>query len=910
MADNEKKQTVTTVWRADVAQFKKSIAEATAEMKLANAGFEAATAGMDDWSKSTEGLEAKIKQLAAVTEANNKMLEAYKGQLAATRKAKESLTKEAEDLAKAMADMKAAGKESSEEYKELSKQFASCEKDIAKITKAETDLATKMLKAEAAAKKSAKEMDKYGDQLKEVENAAGGVENVMDDITDAVEDAADAAEDAGDGFTIFKGILSNLASSAVLKGLDLIADGVQSITEGLLDACSAADQLKSATNDFSTQTGIDTDENPQYKKAIQNIYTDNYGDSYSDIANSMATVKQTTGITDADSLERMTRDALLLRDVFGFDIQEQMRTVDMLMTQFGVSAETAFNLVAQGAQSGLNKNGDLLDTINEYSVHYKQLGYDAEQMFNSLANGADAGTFSVDKLGDAVKEFGIRSKDGSASSIEAFEMLGLNGDVMTDHFAAGGEKAEAAMEIVIQRLLSMDDAVAQNAVGVALFGSAWEDLGVEGIAALSDMEGSISSTTDAMQEINNVKFDSVGAAIEGIKRKLETYIFIPIGEKILPKVSEVAGKFEEWLEDPATQQAIEELTTALANFVTNGLEMILDGAMWFIENKDIIIAGLVGITTAFGAFKVASLITTVVTALQGMGTAAALAAAKQWLLNTALLANPIGLIIALVAGLVAAFVTLWNNSEEFRNFWIKLWEGLKDAVGDAVEWLRKKLDALGQFFKDMWEGIKQGFKGAVKWIGEKISEIGRFFTETLPETLLSAVDALFQVGYNLIAGLIEGILSAVGWLWDTITEIGNGIVDWFCDVLDINSPSRRIRDVVGKMIPPAIGIGVEANADTALKSIRKFGNDIVKNLDVSGVSDKLSVIREGFTGGTVKVAAEAIPAGVGGGNTTRTTNHKSVTYAPTFKYNKPLNSKEIYRQNKNMLGKIVGVDND
>ena len=120
---------------------------------------------------------------------------------------------------------------------------------------------------------------------------------------------------------------------------------------------------------------------------------------------------QTSGEVDPTKIEELTQNALMLRDTFGFDIQEQMRAVNMLMDQFGLSGEEAFNLIAQGAQNGLDKNGDLLDSINEYSVHFKSLGLDAEDMFNSFANGADAGTFSVDKLGDAVKDFGIRVKD-------------------------------------------------------------------------------------------------------------------------------------------------------------------------------------------------------------------------------------------------------------------------------------------------------------------------------------------------------------------------------------------------------------------------------------------------------------------------------------------------------------------
>ena len=92
----------------------------------------------------------------------------------------------------------------------------------------------------------------------------------------------------------------------------------------------------------------------------------------------------------------------------------------------------------RGRRGGLDKNGDLLDSINEYSVHFKSLGLDVEDMFNSLQNGAAAGTFSVDKLGDTIKEFGIRAKDGSDSTKEAFKTLGLDVDATSAAFAAGG----------------------------------------------------------------------------------------------------------------------------------------------------------------------------------------------------------------------------------------------------------------------------------------------------------------------------------------------------------------------------------------------------------------------------------------------------------------------------------------
>ena len=85
--------------------------------------------------------------------------------------------------------------------------------------------------------------------------------------------------------------------------------------------------------------------------------------------------------------------------------------------------------------------------------------------------------------------------------------------------------------------------------------------------------------------------------------------------------------------------------------------------------------------------------------LAGMSAAEAIAAAKTWLLNTALLANPIGLVVAAIAGLVAAFVVLWNKSEKFRNFWINLWDIVKGTA--EVAW-----EEISGFFKNAWIAIK------------------------------------------------------------------------------------------------------------------------------------------------------------------------------------------------------------
>lgn len=305
-----------------------------------------------------------------------------------------------------------------------------------------------------------------------------------------------------------------------------------------------ADEVKGAMNKVQTSTGATVEEMEGLEQTLLNIYAANFGESLDDVAESMSEVKKQTGLT-GEALEEATKQALLMRDTFGMPIQESIRAVDMLTRQFGVTSEEAYNLIAQGAQEGLDKNGNLLDTINEYAPHFQSIGLSADEMFNSLANGAETGVFDIDKLGDAIKEFGIRTKDLSKSSLEAFDMLGLNGKEISAQFARGGEDAKRAFEKVAAGLGGVKDPLKQNIIGVGLFGTQWEDVGAKGILALTDVTGGMKGTKKTLEEINKIKYDTFGEAVAGIGRQLQVGIMVPLGEKVLPSLSNFANWFSD-----------------------------------------------------------------------------------------------------------------------------------------------------------------------------------------------------------------------------------------------------------------------------------------------------------------------------------------------------------------------------
>ena len=139
------------------------------------------------------------------------------------------------------------------------------------------------------------------------------------------------------------------------------------------------------------------------------------------------------------------------------------------MKHFGINADEAFNLIVQGSQNGLDFSGEMLDTINEYSVQFAKAGFSATDMFNILYDGTQTGAWNLDKIGDAVKEFNIRLTDGSQSSIMHKKELGFNADNVAQSMANGGEGAKKTYQDVINKIVDMDNKQQQNLVGTALF---------------------------------------------------------------------------------------------------------------------------------------------------------------------------------------------------------------------------------------------------------------------------------------------------------------------------------------------------------------------------------------------------------------------------------------------------------
>lgn len=379
-----------------------------------------------------------------------------------------------------------------------------------------------------------------------------------------------AESSAGKLGTIAKtGAKTIAAGFAVVGGAAIAAGGY---------AINLANDVDQAMNSFVASTGIAESEMESYQDVLEKIYANNYGEDFQDIADSMALVNKNLGDLSDEQLQTVTESAFALRDTFEYDVAESTRAAKAMMDNFGVSGEEAMSMIAAGAQNGLDYSGELIDSINEYSVQFGKLGFTADDMFKIFEKGAETGAWNLDKVGDAVKEFSIRAIDGSDSTAEGFTKIGLNADDMAAKFGKGGETAKKAFGETLKALSSIEDPLEKDAAGVALFGTMWEDLGSEAVEALADIEGGAYDAGDALNGIKEVKYDDLGSMLEGLKRSVEMLV-LPLGEELIPVFTELIEDILPVVEDvlPDVIDAFETFLDPLLEMAGEALPGIIDG---------------------------------------------------------------------------------------------------------------------------------------------------------------------------------------------------------------------------------------------------------------------------------------------------------------------------------------------
>ena len=708
-----------------------------------------------------------------------------------------------------------------------------------------------------------------------------------------------------------EGMRGTISAASVAMG-NMLADMGKKALSVFGNMVTSGDQFNQAISQMAASTGAVGGELDSMREAVKGVYADNFGESYEDAANAVAEVSKQTGLM-GDALQSATEGAMALSDTFGFEVNESTRAASALMDNFGVSAEEAYNLIAVGAQNGADQNGDLLDTLNEYSTQYSALGLSAEQFTQSLISGAQSGAFSIDKVGDAVKEFNIRCKDGSESTAEGFEMIGMSADDMAQRFAAGGDTAQAAFFETVKALDGIADPVAKNQAAIDLFGTQFEDLQANLLPMLASMEDASGVAYDALGQINEVKYDDIGSAMEGLKRtigaatldirsNLSSGLADAVGGfvNVLRSADGDAGKVFDGLVE-AGKTALAAIEPVLQNWIAKGKD-IIDKIVTGIQNnmpliqekaKEILQALINGMMDKVGMIVEIGLpiLQTLIQGLAEHATELAQGAAEMLTGLVAALptlgAAAIDIINALISGLTAAlsllieylpeiitaivtFITenLTPLIEAAIQIIMALLNGILDnldlLIGAAVDLVFALVDALVDNLDPLIDAALQIIDSLIDYLLEddnlqKLITMGLtlvykigvgiakaawkllFAVFEIRDTLKQKFEEIdwWELGKQIIVGLIDGLKNGIGMIGEAVADVAGEIWDGFKDFFGIHSPSRLMRDSIGKFLLPGVAVGMEMTTDTTAGDINRSLRDMMHDVDVDSVQMQL-----------------------------------------------------------------------
>lgn len=529
---------------------------------------------------------------------------------------------------------------------------------------------------------------------------------------------------------------------------------------------------------LQAKTGATAGQMKQLGKVVQSVYKNNFGESVDDVAVSISEVQRIMKLPQKE-LQAVTESAISLRDVFDYDVAESARAAEAIIKNFGTTGQEAYNLIAAGAQKGLDYSGELLDSISEYSVQFKKIGFDANDMFNLFQQGAESGAWNLDKVGDAVKEFSIRAIDGSDKTVGAYQKLGLNAEKVMAKFAEGGEGARTEFAKVTQKLMDVNDKVARDAIGVALFGTMWEDLGTDAVEALSKVNDQAFATGQEMKNLQKAKYTNLGDAFQGIGRVIEVSV-LPIANKLANKIAEY-------------QPEIEKAVNAAVAKVSELLPYVAKAGSFIKDHINQIIPVVISLGSAIGMLKFAKMAKAAVDfgkKIKGLHlimkaqtamTKAAVVAQKAWTvakiagktaarglgLAIKFMTGPIGLAITAFAAIVTAGVLVYKN-----------WDKIK----------RKAIE-IGGKIKGVFSSMKNGVVAVFQKMRDKIGAI------------MGGLASIVKKPINAVLGIVNKMI-------DTVNNLSFDIPDWVPgiggDTVGFNIPHLQMLEQGGLTSGPSI----------------------------------------------------------------------------------------------------------
>lgn len=540
----------------------------------------------------------------------------------------------------------------------------------------------------------------------------------------------DIAENVGISF-------SSLAKTGAIAGIATIGAA----------AVNTATSVESSMKKMQAQTGASDEAMKGYEETMLNIYKGNYGESFEDVADAMTKVKQQIKGIDDKSLQKVTEDALTLRDTFDMDLNESIRGCDQLMTQFGISNEEAMDLLAKGAQSGLNYTDELGDNVAEYAGKFAQAGYSAEEYFQLLENGSQGGAYNLDKVNDAINEVTTRISDGTIE-----ENLGKFSKGTQDVFKKwkdGKATQKDVADSIVKDIKNCTNEQDKLTMSATAFGTMGEDANAQFVESLTSVGDTFNDVNGTMENVKDTAGGGLANSLESLKRNVEG-LLVPLGEIFIPVlnaiiqilialvgtintvIQTVKGWFENWEE---TLASLQELWSSFATWFN---ELISSIVAWFTEKWNSL---------------------------------------KEWF-------------ITLIDDIVLWFKTRWDElSTWFHNLLTSIFTWFKDTWNGIKSWWNGLIDGMISWFKEKWKSLSDWFNNLLKNISSFFQSIFNGIKNIVTNVVNSIRDFFingFKTMFNTAMSVANSFKSSIQNIINSIKTVFNGIISFITGVFTGN----------------------------------------------------------------------------------------------------------------------------
>lgn len=640
-----------------------------------------------------------------------------------------------ENAKKALDNAKNSGNATAEEIAELEKNVKNCESELNKAERATAGAETAVKKwtvevnrAETAVNNTTNEITRNENALDDLERQAREAANAEDDLSDSIDEAGNSAERSGGGFSVLTGALANLVSSgiqAAISGLKDLAKQTIEVGASFSSAMSQVQAISGATDDELAQLTEKAKEMGSKTKfsATESAEAFNYM--------AMAGWKTEDMLNGIEGIMNLAAAS-------GEDLATTSDIVTDALTAMGYSAKDSGRLadVMAAASANANTNVAMMGETFKYAAPLVgTMGYTMEDTAEQIGLMANAG-IKGEMAGTALRSIMTRLAAPTKDVNDALASLGLTTEDVLKTSDGGMRSLSDVMAFLRERISGLDETqkaqVASQIAGKnALSGFlAVIDAAPADIDKLSE---AIRNSDGAAQAMSETMVDNLGGDITLMKSNLEG-LQIAIYEKIEP--------------------ALRDMVASLNDII----DSVKVAVQWISDNFGTVLITVTGLVTAFTAQLIANKVAVIAAtaAEQGLTIAQYAAATAQNVLNAAMNANPIGLIIVAITALVAAFKYLWDNCEGFRNFWLGLWDGIKQAWDAFKENWSAGMDQI----KETFDKVKEVVIKITTDIATKVSTIWNAIMLVIA-TIMNSIKNTITTVWNAITGAVSSALNTI-----------------------------------------------------------------------------------------------------------------------------------------------------